>query len=200
MAEQTRYMVMGTTAFDAVTPTRHAAPDGGKSGLTLKEMPHIGKISLRGSADVLDALCRLAGLTRPEAANSITTNGERHALWMGPDELMLLVEAGAEAQLITSMQSAMKDAHCAIVDVTDALCAISLKGSHVRDILAKGCPLDLHANSFIAGTCAQSFLSHAGVTLACLDTDNFILIGRTSFTAYITSFLADAALEYGFDM
>lgn len=200
MAEQTRYMVLGTTAFDAVTPTSHKAPDGGKAGMVLKEMPHLGKISLRGTAPILTELCRLAGLTPPEAANRIATNGDRHALWMGPDEVMLLVEAGAEAQLITTMQKALQDEHCAIVDVTDALCAVSLTGRHVRDVLAKGCPLDLHADIFTAGTCAQSLLSHAGVTLACLDTDSFILIGRTSFTAYITSFLADAALEFGFEM
>ena len=198
MAEQTRYMVLGANALDASSLTPSPAPDGGEAGLVMRELPHLGKLILRGNSDLLTSLCKQAGLEYPAKANTACTHGTQHALWLGPDEVMLLVEAGAESQLATSMQKSLSGASGSIVDVTDGLCALSLSGKHVRDVLAKGCQIDLHPNQFGAGACAQTLLSHAGITLVCLDEDTFLLIGRTSFAAYIAAWLADASLEYGF--
>ena len=198
MAEQTRYMVLGASALDVSKMQSIPAPDGGKAGLALRELQHLGKLVLRGTDDVLTTLCKQAGLEYPSASNTVSTKGERHAIWLGPDEVMVLVEAGAEEALAETMEKAVAGKHASVVNVTDGLCAFSLSGAHVRDVLAKGCPLDLHPKAFGPGASAQSLLSHAGVTLACIDADSFILIGRTSFAAYIAKWLGDAALEYGF--
>lgn len=198
MADQARYMALGTTAFDAICLQNIPAPDGGEA-VRMRELAHLGKLSLRGSADTLGALCKLASLSVPAGNNQMHRCGDRHALWMGPDELMVLVEAGAEEALALSMTKAAELESTSIVNVTDAFCAISLSGSHVRDVLAKGCPLDLHPRIFAAGSCAQTLLAHSGVTIACLGEQEFILIGRNSFAAYIAAWLSDAALEYGLD-
>ena len=197
MAEQTRYMVLGNTALDSASRPSSPAPDGGAAGLNMSEMQHLGKLIIRGNQDVLDSLCAAAGLTNPAEANTTCTHGQRHAVWLGPDEVMLLVEAGAEEQLAVSMQKSIENSSGSVVNVTDGLCALSLSGDKVRDVLAKGCQIDLHPKAFVPGDCAQTLLSHAGITLICLETNKFILIGRTSFTAYIAAWLTDAALEYG---
>ena len=36
---------------------------------------------------------------------------------------------------------------------------LSLSGAAVRNVLAKGCSLDLHSSKFRAGKCAQSLLA-----------------------------------------
>ena len=87
--------------------------------------------------------------------------------------------------------------HAAATNVTDALCAISLRGPAVRQVLAKGCAIDLHPSVFTAGMCAQTMLSHAAVTLIAGESDRFTLICRTSFAAYVHDWLMDAGLEYG---
>jgi sarcosine oxidase subunit gamma len=38
---------------------------------------------------------------------------------------------------------------------------LHLHGSHVRDVLAKGCPIDFHPRVFGIGQCAQSHLGKA---------------------------------------
>ena len=45
--------------------------------------------------------------------------------------------------------------------------------------------------------CAQTMLSHAAVTLVAVSHDQFNLICRTSFAAYVHDWLMDAGLEYG---
>jgi len=64
-------------------------------------------------------------------------------------------------------------------------------------VLAKGCALDLHEEVFAAGQCAQSLLSHAGITLLATGETRFVLVCRTSFAPYVVDWLVDAALEYG---
>ena len=81
--------------------------------------------------------------------------------------------------------------------MTDSLCALALGGSAVRQVLAKGCSLDLHPSKFATGDCAQTMLAHAGVTLIAQDADRFMLICRTSFAPYVADWLMDAGREYG---
>ena len=88
--------------------------------------------------------------------------------------------------------------HFAITDVSDSLCALSLRGPSVRAVLAKGCGLDLHPDQFTAGQSAQSLLALSAVTLMAVADDAFILICSTSFAPYVQRWLADAALEYGY--
>ncbi|PBC49169.1 sarcosine oxidase subunit gamma, partial [Rhodococcus sp. ACS1] len=68
-----------------------------------------------------------------------------------------------------------------------------------RDILAKGCSIDLHPTVFRPGTAVQTMLGLAGVILTALDdtgTDYRILV-RASFARYLAAWLIDAAEEYG---
>jgi sarcosine oxidase subunit gamma len=81
--------------------------------------------------------------------------------------------------------------------VTDSLCALSLRGPAVRQVLAKGCSLDLHPSKFGAGDSAQTMLAHAAVTLMANDEAGFTLICRTSFAPYVAEWLLDAGLEFG---
>ena len=75
-------------------------------------------------------------------ANQFETAGERHIVWLGPDEYLLLCESGKEKALYDTLTSTIKTSHFAITDVSDSLCALSLSGAAVRDVLAKGCSLD----------------------------------------------------------
>jgi len=84
-----------------------------------------------------------------------------------------------------------------VTNVTDSLCALSLRGKAVRRVLAKGCALDLHSSKFGTGDCAQTMLAHAAVTLIAHDAPGFTLVCRTSFAPYVTEWLMDAGLEFG---
>ena len=188
----------GATALPNKSASKSDNPIGGTVGLTFHVMEHLGKLNIRGNNTLNAAVKAATGCHFPPLANHFETAGERHIVWLGPDEYLLLCESGKEKALYDTLTSTIKSNHFAITDVSDSLCALSLSGEAVRDVLAKGCSLDFHPSKFGAGRCAQSLLAHAGITLMALPVDAFILICRTSFAPYVHDWLVDAALEYGY--
>ena len=188
----------GEVALPNKPASKSANPTGGPVGLVFHVMEHLGKLNIRGDHRLETAVKAATGCNFPPAANHFETAGERRVVWLGPDEYLLLCESGKEKALCDTLTSLIKTNHFAITDVSDSLCAISLRGPAVRDVLAKGCSLDFLPSKFGAGKCAQSLLAHAGITLMALSDDAFILICRTSFTPYVHDWLVDAALEYGY--
>ena len=188
----------GQTALAGLASNTSANPDGGVIGLIFGEMAHLGKLNLRGQNDLAKAVKVITGCTFPPKANRFQSAGDRHVVWLGPDEYLLLCEAGKEQELQDSLNSMIPSPHFAITDVSDSLCALSLCGPAVRVVLAKGCGLDLHPKKFAAGQSAQSLLALSAVTLMAIADDAIILICRTSFAPYLQRWLADAALEYGY--
>ena len=187
----------GRTALHETAATILPNPNGGKPGLVFYEMAHLGKLNMRADKSAGKIIKSITGCTFPPAANKFTTAGERHAVWLGPDEFMIMCEAGKDEELASAIQASFGSRHTAVTNITDALAAFHLKGAAVRQVLAKGCALDLNQNSFTSGDAAQTLLSHAAVTIMALTDDEFIVICRTSFASYLHNWFLDAALEYG---
>ena len=187
----------GRTALAGMTPSTSANPDGGKPGLVITELAHLGKINLRGGGNMLPVISNHTGCGALPDSNRIVTVGDRHLVWLAPDEFLLLCAAGSEMHLHSQLTLDMAGIHAAVTNVTDSLCALSLRGKAVRKVLAKGCALDLHASQFGAGDCAQTMLAHAAVTLIAHDASGFTMVCRTSFAPYVTEWLMDAGLEFG---
>jgi sarcosine oxidase subunit gamma len=188
----------GQLALAGIASSTSANPDGGAIGLVFGEMAHLGKLNLRAQNDLAKAVKVITGCAFPPKANRFQSAGDRHVVWLGPDEYLLLCEAGKEQELQDSLNRMIPSQHFAITDVSDSLCALSLRGPAVRAVLAKGCGLDLHPKKFATGQSAQSLLALSAVTFMAVADDAFILICRTSFAPYIQRWLADAALEYGY--
>jgi sarcosine oxidase subunit gamma len=192
-------MLSGQTSLSGRAPYSSANPDGGPTGLVVREIAELGKINIRGGASMAPALKANTGCDFPPEPNNVVSAGARHIVWLGPDEFLLLCEAGREDDLHRTIRNDLGDQHFSITVVTDGLCALQLSGPALRQVLAKGCALDLHPRSFGIGDCAQTALSHAGVTLIAMDDDRFTMICRTSFAPYVLDWLQDAAIEYGFE-
>ena len=130
--------------------------------------------------------------------NTVAVNGALLALWLGPDEWLVVTPPSAQTRLSESLEAALLGRHAAVTDVTGGQTVITLSGPRARDVLAKGCPLDLHPAVFKPGHCAQTLVAKANVTIRCVDdSPSFELIVRRSFAEYTALWLHDAALEYG---
>ena len=106
------------------------------------------------------------------------------------------------AGLLASLREALAGVHAAITDVTDGRVAFRVAGPSARDVLAKGCPLDLHPRAFPPGRCAQSLLAKASVLIHLVDDDpergpSFDVYVARSFAQYLWTWLEDAGREYG---
>lgn len=194
--------------FRARTPLAHLglaarAGERGGAGVVLGEEPLRSQAALRGDgsdAAFAGAVERVTRVTPPIAPNTVAgpedlANGVR-ILWLGPDEW--LVVGIDDADLAARLDAALAGQHAAVADVSDSRAVIGLAGPAARDVLAKGCPLDLHPRVFGPGRCAQSHLAKAHVLLHQLGSEpRFEIYVHRSFADYLWRWLEDAAAEYG---
>lgn len=192
--------IPGTSALHGRADTAAGTPEGSKGAVQISDTGLIDKINLRCDAAnpaIAEALTRVVGASLPVTPNSFHVSGDRSIIWLGPDEWLILAENGAVDPIIAGLDTP-EAGHIAVTNVSDALGSIRLAGPHARDALAKHCALDFHASQFTPGMAQQTLLSHAGVTILCLEEDCFQLIGRSSFMPYIVDLLMDASIEYGY--
>jgi sarcosine oxidase subunit gamma len=185
--------------------TQMAAIEAARPRGVLLAERRIGKVELRGDPGdrvFMAAVGRTLDVLLPSEPNTTAARGDLVALWLGPDAWLLTCSPGEAASLIGSLRKALSDVHAAITDVSDGRVALRLAGPNARDVLAKGCPLDLHPRAFAPGSCAQSLLAKASVLLHLLDDDarrgpTFDLYVARSFAHYLFAWLEDAGREYG---
>lgn len=172
----------------------------GADTAVIVEHPHLGKINLRGdSADqaFIVAVAEAVGAAPPVEANSVMIAGKNTILWLGPDEWLVVTPEGKQGELEAALAGALEGHHASIVDGTDARTTIRLHGKDSRDVLMKGCPLDLHPRFFGPGQCAQSILAKADILLHQRDdVPTYDIYVLCSFARYLWDWLADAAKEF----
>ncbi len=151
--------------------------------------PFLAQINLRTS----DA--GLVPLTLPKIPNRVTNDGVWSAIWLGPDEWLLVGPDGAQEKQVETLRSVLKDVHASVIDVSDSRATLEVTGSKAAEALAKGCALDLHESQFKPGQCAQTLLAKAQVILERTG-DGFRLYIRSSFARYLVAWLIEAMAEY----
>ncbi len=171
------------------------------AAVVISERPFLGHVDLRGDpADggFTSAAEAVLGFRLPTKPNTTAGKGGLLALWLGPDEWLVVTPPDAQTSLAQSLESALDGVHSTVTDVTGGQTVVTVSGPRARDVLAKGCPLDLHPAVFRHGDCAQTLLAKANVTIYCVDdSPAYELIVRRSFADYTALWLQDAALEYG---
>ena len=168
----------------------------------ISERPFLGHLDLRGDpqdAGFMSAVEAILGFGLPTAPNTVAARDGLLALWLGPDEWHIVTPPAAQTPLLDSLEAALNGMHFAVNDVTGGQTVITVIGPKARDVLAKGCPLDLHSTVFKPANCAQTLLAKANVLIRHVDDSppSFELIVRSSFAEYTALWLHDAASEYG---
>lgn len=168
--------------------------------VALRDSGFFGQIDLRGDpADTtfLAEVRQVLGLDLPGTANTASVSGDRVALWLSPDQWLVVVPFATRAQTIAELKRALAGKHVSITDVSANRTVLELSGSKVREVLAKGCGLDLHPRAFKAGQCAQTVVARSQAVIWQVDeTPTYRVLVRPSFAAYLTDFFIDAMKEY----
>ena len=138
------------------------------AGLVLAELPYLAKVNLRGKA-ASAAVKAAVGVELPAEPNTVAVGNNITALWLGPQEWLLVGPVGAERAITGALEEGLAGASVGIVDVTEGRTTIRVAGPMARDVLSMGCPLDLHPRVFGAGRCAQSFIVRSTVILHQVD-------------------------------
>jgi sarcosine oxidase, subunit alpha len=127
--------------------------------------------SIRATPDELE---RVLGV-RPASPNTVAEADGFRILWLGPDEFLVIGMAAMGA-----LRS---------VDVTHNREILRVTR---RDVLAKGCGLDLDPRIFPPGRCAQSLLARTQIILEARREEVLVYV-RPSYAAYLRAWLSDAA-------
>jgi sarcosine oxidase, subunit gamma len=159
----------------------------------LQALPPATRYLLRGGAAVRAAAEAALGLTIPSIACRAAANGEWAALWLGPDEWLLLAPETQAAVVPAALGAALGDLPHSLVDVSHRQSALSVSGREAATLLAAGCPLDLDATAFPIGMCTRTVLAKAEVVLWRIGEQAFRIEVWRSFVAYVSQFLAEAA-------
>lgn len=177
------------------------APAGEDASVLLAELPFQGLINLRGRPDdasFTTAVVGALGCELPLEPNTVAASGERMVFWLGPDEWLIVTLPDRQDALKDELCGALVDCFCSVVDVTGYYTIIAVGGRHARDLLAKGCTLDMHPQAFGTGQCAQTQIAKASVLVWPVeDASSYRLLVRRSFADYFGRWLREAVREFG---
>ncbi len=178
-----------------------AVDDPGDAALWMGERPFRGQLDLRGdreNAEFMSAVSGILGTEPPGAPNTSVLGDGVEVLWLGPDEWLLVTSPGREEALERALLEAFRGGvPGAVVNVGEGRAVITLGGPAAREVLAKGCPLDLHPRVFGPDRCAQSLLAGSPVLLhQTRATPVFDLYVPRSAAEYLWVWLEDAAAEF----
>ena len=178
-----------------------AAPEG--LGAHIEALAPRGMVTLRG--DFADPAF-IAGVEKammievPEKRRAVL-DGERAALWMAPDELMLWMPYGEAGQVVADFDAATAGTHALAVDVSDARVVFRVSGAKARQVLAKGAPVDLHPDVFDVGDFRRTRLGLIAAAFVLVDDapDTFEIVCFRSYAEYLWHWLHDAARAEALD-
>jgi len=177
-----------------------AATRGSGGALRLAELPFLTQLNVRFDAKgpAAEAVGLALGLQLPLQPNTVVRAGELTALWLGPDEWLLVDRPGGERELESRIREAAGVEPVSVTDVSAQRTTLLVTGPRAVDLLAHGCALDLHPRAFGPGRCAQTTLGRTQVVLVARDEPRagFWVLVRSSFAGYLADWLLDAATEY----
>ena len=116
-------------------------------------------------------------------ANTAICWEDRDVLWLGPDEWLVVGEAGSETAIVAELTNGLRGSHYSVVDVSANRVALDLVEG--LDRLATGCPIDLDPSRWRPGMCAQTLFGAAQVILHQLDERTTRVFVRPSFASYL---------------
>ncbi len=174
--------------------TRDLQVDG--QPCSLAEIPFVDMLNLRGDAGdprFAKAVLDTTGMHLPVRANNASIDPQRQLLWLGPDEWLLKLRDRQGDALAAALLGALSGIHSAVVDVGHGNTTLLLQGPGSIDLLARGCPLDLHPRAFPTGALAQTHIAKAGATVLCLYAGiQYEITVRRSFADYLVRWLCEA--------
>ena len=150
---------------------------------------------LRGREAALTAASGALGFVLPQTPCRSASLGDRHALWLGPDEWLIL--SAPDDRLAADLEAAMGAHPHSLVEVTHRQVGLVLDSPKVEDVLSSGCPLDVALRSFPVGMCTRTIFEKAEIVLWRTEAHRFHIEVWRSFAPYLIAHLHEAIVDQG---
>ena len=189
---------MSSATMPMLEPGR-TGKTGGPPGLIVRECRGERSASLvarRGAARRLsEAALASFGVPLPMTPRATLGRGVTF-LWAGPAQW--LVEATAGEPELEEFLGAAFVGLASVCEQSDSRIVLEVAGPRVREVLAKGLPIDLHPELFGSGDVALTAVAHVGVQLRQItDAPSYRLAVPRSHFGSFWHWLASSAAEFG---
>ena len=170
------------------------------NGLSIREISPIMKLNLRGKKrEFFTTVGKNLNMILPTEANTSTTSDKLTAIWLSPDEWMIvsneLVNKDNDKYELNEIlfNSISKTNLGAVIDVTDQFVQLELKGKNIYEIFSAGCPFNFNEFKEKKGSTTQTVLNHIDVILHHKEENVVNLFVRRSFAEHLWSWIEDSA-------
>jgi sarcosine oxidase subunit gamma len=139
------------------------------------------------------------GLALPRPGSS-ATNDSATGIWVAPETWLILRDGAQGDDLARELATACGDA-ASVADQTWGKSIIRISGARARDVLAKGCRVDLHPRVFGPGKSAVTPIAHIHTVLTQVDPmPTFDLIVPSTLARDFVEWLRLSAAEFGYEV
>ena len=131
----------------------------------------------------------------PNENLKVTTNNKTRILWNAPKTWLIISN---KENIIDIIKGKCSEENFAITDISHSRAVIQIKGAQAREVLKKGCPLNI--SEFEINNCAGSVFHGITIVIDCINDnpDTFNLLTLRSFGESFYHHITDAALEFGY--
>ena len=170
------------------------------SDLEIKEIKPIMKLIIRGKTkEFITAIGKNSNMLLPTEPNTSTSGETLTALWLSPDEWMLISNETVSEESNTYqvedelIKNISKVKLGAVTDVSDQFVMLNIKGSKVFDLFATGSPFNFNDFRNKKGSVIQTILAHIDVIIHHKEINEVNLFVRRSFSQHLHSWMSDSA-------
>jgi sarcosine oxidase, subunit gamma len=164
---------------------------GKRAAVRVKAWSRAGISAPGSAAEPLEAGRSAASIVPPGLG------GQVRVLNFAPREWLVVSEAIEGPRLAEHLGQHLGGQGMAVVDLSCAFKALRVEGPAARELLSKGCGLDLHPRAFPAGLASRTRFAQLPVIVDCTDPKPCfnLYVGR-SYLQYLRSRLIDVAVEF----
>ena len=164
--------------------------------VVIAERRGLSLVQVIARREAAQAVAERLGLDPAPVRASVVDAGS--ALWLAPGAWMVVAEGLEEGALYKSLLDDLQGL-AAVIDQSHGRAALRLSGQRARDVLAKGCRLDLHPRAFTPGMCAQSAVAQIGVLFHQIDeVPTYDLYMFAGYALDFLEWLSAGAAEFGY--
>jgi sarcosine oxidase, subunit gamma len=167
----------------------------GNLSVSLREMAGRGMIDLRGQMTdrkFMIAAKGVLGFDLPKAHRTSTSWGDTKALWLSPDQWLILCPGDKAQALTEQLSAALKSIHHLAVNVSDMRAIIRVEGEHARTTVMKGTSIDLTHGDYPTGTIRRMKFAEVGALLHIVEENVIDVYVFRSYADYAWQFLVKA--------
>ena len=107
---------------------------------------------------------KIDDLEFPKETSKVTTNNKTRILWNAPKTWLIISD---KENIIDIIKGKCREENFAITDISHSRAVIQIKGVQAREVLKKGCPLNI--SEFEINNCAGSVFHGITIVVDCIN-------------------------------